>query len=46
MGAILCRATLSVGIGYTLPVWEQKHTPPTDTALILGLETVFAVIAA
>ncbi|MEP6896189.1 MAG: EamA family transporter, partial [Chloroflexota bacterium] len=24
----------------------QKHTPPTDAALILGLEAVFAVIAA
>ncbi|MCI0551549.1 MAG: DMT family transporter, partial [Anaerolineae bacterium] len=23
----------------------QKHTPPTDAALILGLEAVFAVIA-
>ena len=46
MGAILYRATLSVGIGYTLQVWGQKHTPPTDAALILGLEAVFAVIAA
>ena len=46
MGAILYRATLSIGIGYTLQVWGQKHTPPTDAALILGLEAVFAVIAA
>jgi drug/metabolite transporter (DMT)-like permease len=46
LGAILYRATLSVGIGYTLQVWGQKHTPPTDAALILGLEAVFAVIAA
>jgi drug/metabolite transporter (DMT)-like permease len=45
-GAILYRATLSIGIGYTLQVWGQKHTPPTDAALILGLEAVFAVIAA
>ena len=45
LGAILYRATLSVGIGYTLQVWGQKHTPPTDAALILGLEAVFAVIA-
>lgn len=44
--AILYRATLSIGIGYTLQVWGQKHTPPTDAALILGLEAVFAVIAA
>jgi drug/metabolite transporter (DMT)-like permease len=46
IGAILYRATLSVGIGYTLQVWGQKHTPPTDAALILGLEAVFAVLAA
>lgn len=46
LGAILYRATLSIGVGYTLQVWGQKHTPPTDAALILGLEAVFAVIAA
>jgi len=46
LGAILYRASLSIGIGYTLQVWGQKHTPPTDAALILGLEAVFAVIAA
>jgi drug/metabolite transporter (DMT)-like permease len=46
VGAILYRATLSIGIGYTLQVWGQKHTPPTDAALILGLEAIFAVIAA
>jgi len=45
LGAILYRATLSIGVGYTLQVWAQKHTPPTDAALILGLEAVFAVIA-
>jgi len=46
IGAILYRATLSIGIGYTLQVWGQKHTPPTDASLILGLEAVFAVLAA
>ncbi len=46
IGAIFYRATLSIGVGYTLQVWGQKHTPPTDAALILGLEAVFAVIAA
>jgi drug/metabolite transporter (DMT)-like permease len=45
MGAILYRAILSIGVGYTLQVWGQKHTPPTDAALILGLEAVFAAIA-
>jgi len=45
VGAILYRAILSIGIGYTLQVWGQKHTPPTDAALILGLEAVFAAVA-
>ena len=45
LGAILYRATLSIGLGYTLQVWGQKHTPPTDAALILGLEAVFAAAA-
>ena len=45
IGAIAYRASLSIGIGYTLQVWGQKHTPPTDAALILGLEAVFAVAA-
>jgi len=45
LGAVLYRATLSVGIGYTLQVWGQKHTPPTDAALILSLESIFAAIA-
>jgi drug/metabolite transporter (DMT)-like permease len=46
IGAILYRASLSIGIGYTLQVWGQNHTPPTDAALILGLEAVFAGLAA
>jgi drug/metabolite transporter (DMT)-like permease len=46
LDAILYRTTLSIGIGYTLQVWGQKHTPPTDAALILGPEAVFTVIAA
>ncbi len=45
-GAVLYRASLSIGVGYTLQVWGQRHTPPTDAALILGLEAVFAVIMA
>ena len=46
IGAILYRASLSIGIGYTLQGWGQRHTAPTDAALILGLEAVFAAIAA
>ncbi|MEH6631905.1 MAG: DMT family transporter [Halopseudomonas aestusnigri] len=35
----------SVGIAFTLQVVGQSHTLPTDAALILSLETVFAAIA-
>jgi drug/metabolite transporter (DMT)-like permease len=36
---------LSVAVGYTLQVIGQRHAPPTDTALILSLEAVFAALA-
>lgn len=44
--AVFYRAIFSVGIGYTMQVWGQKHTPPTDAALILSLEAVFGALAA
>lgn len=43
--AIAYTAVLSLGLCYTLQVWAQKHTPPADAALILGLESVFAVLS-
>jgi len=46
IGAIVYRAAFSIGVGFTLQVWGQHHTPPTDAALILCLEAVFAVIVA
>ncbi len=36
---------ISVAVGYTLQVVGQRHAPPTDTALILSLEAVFAALA-
>jgi drug/metabolite transporter (DMT)-like permease len=45
MFAIGYTAFLSLGLCYTLQIWAQKHTPPADAALILGLESVFAVIS-
>ncbi|PWH13719.1 MAG: EamA family transporter [Anaerolineae bacterium] len=45
LGAIAYRGLMSVGIGYTLQVWGQNHTPPTDAALILSMESVFAALA-
>jgi drug/metabolite transporter (DMT)-like permease len=43
--AIGYTALLSLGLCYTLQVWAQRHTPPTDAALLLSLESVFAVIS-
>ena len=43
--AIVYTALFSLGLCYTLQVWAQRHTPPSDAALILSLEAVFAVLA-
>ena len=45
IGAVVYTAVFSVGIGYTLQVWGQRYTPPTDAALILSLEAVFALLS-
>jgi drug/metabolite transporter (DMT)-like permease len=44
-GATVYTAIMSLGLCYTLQVWAQRHTPPSDAALILSLESVFAVLA-
>jgi len=44
-GPILYTALFSVGLGYTLQVWAQRFTPPSDAALIISLESVFAALA-
>ncbi|MEA4923747.1 MAG: DMT family transporter [Syntrophomonadaceae bacterium] len=41
---ILYGGFCSVGIAYTLQVVGQKHAPPAHAAIILSMETVFAVI--
>jgi drug/metabolite transporter (DMT)-like permease len=43
--AIAYTAFFSLGLCYTLQVWAQRHTPPSDAALILSLESVFAVLS-
>jgi drug/metabolite transporter (DMT)-like permease len=43
-GAILYTSLFSLGLCYTLQIWAQRHTPPADAALILSLESVFAVL--
>jgi drug/metabolite transporter (DMT)-like permease len=45
LGAVAYTAFFSLGLCYTLQVWAQRHTPPADAALLLGLESVFAVIS-
>jgi len=45
IGSIIYTAVFSLGIAYTLQIWAQRHTPPTDASLILGLESVFSVIS-
>ena len=44
-GAIVYTALFSLGMCYTLQIWAQRHTPPADAALILSLESVFAVLS-
>ncbi len=43
--AIVFGGVVSVGMGYTLQVIGQKYSPPTDAALILSSEAVFAALA-
>jgi drug/metabolite transporter (DMT)-like permease len=45
VGAIVYTAFFSLGLCYTLQIWAQRHTPPADAALILSLESVFAVLS-
>lgn len=43
--AIAYTAFLALGLCYTLQIWAQRHTPPADAALLLSLESVFAVLS-
>ena len=45
IGAIVYTSFFSLGLCYTLQIWAQRHTPPADAALILSLESVFAVVS-
>ena len=36
----------SIGLGFTLQTIAQKHSPPTNVAIILSMESVFAALAA
>jgi drug/metabolite transporter (DMT)-like permease len=41
--AIVYTGIFSIAIGFTLQVVAQKHTPANDAALIMSMESVFAV---
>ena len=43
--AVVFTGVLSVGLAYTLQVMGQRHAPPTDAAVILSAETVFAAFS-
>ncbi len=45
VGAVAYTALFSLALAYTLQIWAQRHTPPADAALILSLESVFAVLS-
>jgi drug/metabolite transporter (DMT)-like permease len=45
LAAMAYTAFFALGLCYTLQIWAQKHTPPADAALILSLESVFAVVS-
>jgi len=45
MPAILYAGLLSGGVAYTLGIVAQKYTPPSEAALIMCLESVFAALA-
>lgn len=44
-GLLLYMAVVVVGVAYTLQIVGQKTTPPAIAAIILSLESVFAVIS-
>ena len=43
-GAIAYTGVLSVGVGFTLQVVGQRHAQPSDAAIVLSSETVFAAL--
>ncbi|HEX9012463.1 MAG TPA: DMT family transporter [Anaerolineaceae bacterium] len=44
-GGIVYTGILSIGLGYSLQALAQRTAPPSDTALILSLESVFAALS-
>jgi drug/metabolite transporter (DMT)-like permease len=44
-GPLVYSGFVSIGLGYTLQVFAQKRAPPTHTAILLSLESVFGALA-
>ena len=42
--SIVYAGVVSVGVGFTLQVVAQRHTPASDVAILLSMETVFAAL--
>jgi len=42
---LLYAGCISVGVGFTCQVFGQKYTGPADAAIILSMESVFALLA-
>jgi drug/metabolite transporter (DMT)-like permease len=42
--AVLITALGSTVVGFSLQVWAQQHTSPTETAILISLEPVFATL--
>jgi drug/metabolite transporter (DMT)-like permease len=42
--AILYTGVVSIALGFTIQAFAQKHTPTNDAALIMSMESVFAVL--
>ncbi len=43
LGTILYAALTGGVVGYVLMMWAQRHTPPTEAGLLVGLEAVAAL---
>ncbi len=43
--AVVYTGLFSIGLAYTLQIAGQRHAPPTDAAILLSMEAVFAVLS-
>jgi drug/metabolite transporter (DMT)-like permease len=41
---LLYTGIVSGGLGFTLQIMAQRHTPPAEASLIMSLESVFAFV--